>query len=52
MGPLLEVGRGTYPPTAMQEIMNARDRSQAGPTVPPQGLYLVEVRYPAAVITI
>ncbi len=52
MGTLLEVGRGTYPPTAMQEIMNARDRSQAGPTVPPQGLYLVEVRYPAAVITI
>jgi len=46
-GTLLEVGRKTYPPAAMQEIINARDRSQAGPTAPPQGLYLVEVKYPS-----
>lgn len=45
MGTLLEVGRGTYPPAAMEEIIAAQDRNQAGPTVSPQGLYLVEVKY-------
>lgn len=45
MGTLLEVGRGTYPPATIEHIIATQDRNQAGPTVPPQGLYLVEVKY-------
>lgn len=45
MGTLLEIGRGSYYPEIVKDIIAAQDRSQAGPTVPPQGLYLVEVEY-------
>lgn len=44
-GTLLQIGRGIYPPDAMKDIINARNRSQAGPTAPPHGLYLMEVKY-------
>jgi tRNA pseudouridine38-40 synthase len=46
MGTLLEVGRGKYKPEHIQYIIASRDRSEAGPTVPPQGLYLCQVDYP------
>ena len=36
---------GNYQPETMMYIIAAQDRSQAGPTVPPQGLYLMEVEY-------
>jgi len=45
MGTLLEIGRGNYQPETIEEIITAQDRSYAGPTVPPQGLYLVKVEY-------
>ncbi|MDY7108528.1 MAG: tRNA pseudouridine(38-40) synthase TruA, partial [Planctomycetota bacterium] len=45
-GTLLEVGRGRIEPEAMEEILAARDRSAAGPTMPPEGLCLMWVRYP------
>lgn len=45
MGTLLEVGRCKYPPEHIKEIIASRDRTLAGPTAPPQGLYLAEVRY-------
>jgi tRNA pseudouridine38-40 synthase len=32
-------------PESMQEIINARSRSAAGQTAPPQGLYLLNVKY-------
>ena len=35
------------PETWMAELLEARDRTQAGPTAPPQGLYLAAVEYPA-----
>ncbi len=44
-GTLLAVGRGKYPPHYLKEIIDARDRALAGPTAPPQGLYLVKVYY-------
>lgn len=48
-GTLLEIGRGKYPPVRMSELLVSRDRTQAGPTAPPQGLYLVRVHYPGFV---
>ena len=45
MGTLLEIGRGNYQPETIEDIITAQDRTKAGPTVPPQGLYLVEVEY-------
>lgn len=46
VGTLLNVGRGIYLPSAVNDIIAARNRSQAGPTAPPQGLYLLHVTYP------
>ena len=45
VGTLVEAGRGKITPADFKEILAARDRSKAGPTAPPQGLYLVEVDY-------
>ncbi|MDD2620260.1 MAG: tRNA pseudouridine(38-40) synthase TruA [Syntrophomonadaceae bacterium] len=45
MGTLLEVGRGKYSPAYIEEIIRSQDRTLAGPTAPPQGLYLKEVKY-------
>lgn len=44
-GTLLEVGRGAYPPEAVQAILEGRDRSLAGPTAPAQGLTLMKIEY-------
>ena len=46
MGTLREVGRGKYPPQYLEDIIAAQNRSLAGPTIAPQGLYLVRVDYP------
>ena len=48
-GTLLEVGRGRIEPTAIRAIAAARDRSRAGPTLPPQGLCLRWIWYGARV---
>ena len=45
VGTLLEVGFGKRPAEQMPAILEARDRTQAGYTVPPQGLCLVKVDY-------
>lgn len=45
VGTLLEVGRGYWEPEHVQEILQARDRKQAGPTAPPEGLCLMKVDY-------
>jgi tRNA pseudouridine38-40 synthase len=44
-GTLLEVGRGFWPETKVTEILSAEDRTQAGPTAPAQGLFLMRVTY-------
>jgi tRNA pseudouridine38-40 synthase len=44
-GTLVNVGRGYWPAEKVAEILAARDRRQAGPNAPPQGLYLVRVTY-------
>ena len=45
VGTLLEVGRGYWEPEQVQAILEARDRKQAGPTAPPEGLCLMKVDY-------
>ena len=46
VGTLVEIGRGALPPSAIEPILAAKDRSAAGPTAPAQGLFLVSVEYP------
>jgi tRNA pseudouridine38-40 synthase len=45
VGSLVEVGRGAREEGWMAEILAAVDRRVAGPTAPPQGLFLVRVDY-------
>ena len=45
VGTVVEVGRGERKPETFAELLRARDRTQAGPTAPAQGLFLVEVKY-------
>ncbi len=45
VGTLVEIGLGRLGAAGMQDIMQARNRSQAGPTAPACGLFLKEVRY-------
>lgn len=47
VGTMVDVGRGSLAPSDIPRILASRDRSEAGPTAPAQGLYLVEVHYPA-----
>jgi tRNA pseudouridine38-40 synthase len=46
VGTLVEVGIGRWPVTRIDEILAQADRALAGPTAPPHGLTLVEVRWP------
>jgi tRNA pseudouridine38-40 synthase len=46
-GSLLEVGLGKQPPEWMDKLLAARDRKQAGANLPPHGLTLISVSYPA-----
>ncbi len=46
VGSLLLIGSGQRPEGWLAEVLEARDRTLAGPTAPPQGLYLVGVEYP------
>lgn len=45
VGSLVEVGRGKRPPEWIREVLDARDRSQAGQTAPACGLTLWHVDY-------
>lgn len=45
VGTLVYVGRGVFEPNAVKKILESKNRSAAGPTAPPHGLFLVEVKY-------
>jgi tRNA pseudouridine38-40 synthase len=46
-GTLVLVGVKHWPPERVAQALTAEDRQAAGPTAPPQGLFLVRVRYGA-----
>jgi len=45
IGTLVDTGRGKVLPEEMEEILNAGDRSRAGITAPPCGLFLERIDY-------
>jgi tRNA pseudouridine38-40 synthase len=45
VGTMIDVGRGHLPVDAIQRILAARCRSEAGPTAPARGLFLHSVEY-------
>ena len=44
-GTLVEVGLGKIKPEEITDIINSKDRTRAGKTLPPYGLFLVKVEY-------
>lgn len=51
VGTMVDVGRGSLPADDLPRVLASGDRSQAGPTAPASGLFLVEVFYPAEATT-
>jgi tRNA pseudouridine38-40 synthase len=45
IGTLVDIGRGYLPQGSMKSLLKSKDRTQAGPTAPAKGLFLVEVKY-------
>lgn len=46
IGTLLEVGLGNITPETVKDMLDSLERQKSGPTAPPQGLFLADVRYP------
>lgn len=46
VGTLTMVGKGKWKAVDVRAALEAKDRAAAGPTAPPDGLYLVQVDYP------
>jgi tRNA pseudouridine38-40 synthase len=46
VGTILDAGKGKIAAADIARIFEARDRTLSGPTVQPQGLYLVSLEYP------
>jgi len=45
IGTLVEIGKGKMKAADLRRILNSKDRKEAGPTAPAQGLFLKEVKY-------
>ncbi|MDR1673402.1 MAG: tRNA pseudouridine(38-40) synthase TruA [Bacteroidales bacterium] len=50
VGSMLEIGSGKRMPEDMRRIIEAKDRNAAGMSVPPHGLYLTDIAYPAEML--
>lgn len=44
-GTLVQVGLHKYAPESIEKIIEAKDRTKAGPSAPPQGLRLMKIEY-------
>jgi tRNA pseudouridine38-40 synthase len=44
-GTLIKVGKGEWNAADVKKILESRDRASAGPTAPPEGLYLMRIDY-------
>lgn len=51
VGTLFEVGRGAMTIDEMRDAIQAHDRCAAGQSMPPDGLYLTDIRYPEHIFT-
>lgn len=51
VGTLLDVGTGKSSVADVKSIINSKDRSEAGYSVPAKGLYLTRIRYPNTITT-
>lgn len=49
VGTLLQVGRGQIDEAGFRTIIESKDRCQAGTSAPAEGLYLIDVAYPAEI---
>lgn len=49
VGTLIDFNQDELPPEKMQELLELKDRRAAGPTAPPQGLFLNRVNYPEVI---
>lgn len=49
VGTMLDAGRGRTRSSGIEAILAARSRASAGPTAPPQGLFLHSVEYPEGI---
>jgi tRNA pseudouridine38-40 synthase len=45
VGTMAAVGQGKAAPSLLGDLLRTRERHLAGPTAPPQGLFLVAVEY-------
>lgn len=45
VGVLIKIGESKISPASVEKIIESKDRTKAGKTAPPQGLYLVNVEY-------
>jgi tRNA pseudouridine38-40 synthase len=45
VGTMVEIGKGKRPASDLAELLQTGERRRAGPTAPPQGLFLVDVEY-------
>nr|MDP9147605.1 tRNA pseudouridine(38-40) synthase TruA [Acidobacteriota bacterium] len=48
VGTLLDIGRGKLTPDDIDRLYELKDRSKSGPTVPAQGLVMVQVQHDEA----
>ena len=49
VGTLLEIGEGKTSIEEFKQIIESKKRSNAGPSAPPQGLFLTQVTYPKSI---
>ncbi len=50
VGTLLDIGLGKIPVSRLHEILESRDRQEAGTSVPAKALFLAKIEYPTSIL--